>query len=354
MSKALDGSTEAEQAAGTLPSPERMAVEAERPRWQKVTLGITYSVVLVAALFAGTFFGWMGGGEFGGVIQGVFNNAPPRQVFKQRDLTLLVLGEDETVIWRRGQGKTIAKGDQRTDTMMLVRLNFDQETISGFSIPRDMKVRYPGEGTHKINAYHQIGGQMLARQVVEREFGVSVDRVIKIDYEAFQDLINMVGGVELDVEKRMKYTDKAADLYIDLQPGPQVLDGYQAMGYARYRRDARGDFARTERQRKLLIALKDRILSKPRLLPKVVDQSLRILEGEFDGKELGALLKFAQGLQESDIRLGGLEGESRSEGRLGSVVIIGDEEKEEAMRQFGFRGPLPPLESDEEDEESTE
>jgi anionic cell wall polymer biosynthesis LytR-Cps2A-Psr (LCP) family protein len=78
--------------------------------------------------------------------------------------------------------------------------------------------------------------------------------------KGFQEIVDAMGGVEIDVEKRMKYRDRSQQLDIDLHPGLQLLNGRQAMGYVRFRHDARGDLARIERQQKFLKSAASKLL----------------------------------------------------------------------------------------------
>jgi LCP family protein required for cell wall assembly len=145
----------------------------------------------------------------------------------------------------------------RSDSMILVSIDPVAKTYDLFSILRDTYVKIPGYGSSRINAALAEGGPELAMETVSSFVGMPVDRYVITDFEGFKHLIDAVGGVELDVEKNMRYHDPSdKGLYdINLKKGLQHLDGDKALQYVRFRHDAMSDYTRTERQRKLLSAL---------------------------------------------------------------------------------------------------
>ena len=188
---------------------------------------------------------------------------PPIPLQPQPDLdkpiNILLLGADSRT-----------KSDPgRTDTMILVRLDPATKHIRLLSLPRDTRVTIPGHGVNKLNqassGYYRDGGTSLLVDTITTDLlpGLRIDYTVKTDFAGFAAIIDALGGVTIDVEERMLY--KAVDVLIDLQPGVQHLNGEQALGYARFRMDAVGDFGtwsgedhgRVERQKKLLAAVID-------------------------------------------------------------------------------------------------
>ncbi len=226
----------------------------------------------------------------------------PADPFEGKDhLTILVLGCDSDL--SRG-GKKVLKKYARSDMMLVARLDFRSKQITGISIPRDTLVAAGTYGDQKINAYHAYGGKDLAKLAVQTLLpGITIDRVIVLDFEAFQDMVNTVGGVEVNVTKRMKWTDKAAKLYIDLKPGKQKLDGYNAMGFVRFRHTD-SDLYRTDRQRQFLLAFKQAVFANPLKLPEVVNKATAVLNGAMTDDELVALADFARQVGNDRIKMG--------------------------------------------------
>ncbi len=172
---------------------------------------------------------------------------PQHQLLSQ--MNVLVLGIDET-------------GDsQRSDTIMVVNINPQTQHIGLISIPRDTRVYIPGYGMDKINHSYMYGGIKLVQQTAASFLKVPVPYYVAINMAGLSKIVDTAGGVEIDVEKRMYYVDKAGDLYIDLKPGRQLMSGEKAMGYVRFRHDNDADIGRTKRQQKFIQALGQKILS---------------------------------------------------------------------------------------------
>lgn len=227
-------------------------------------------------------------------------NTPPKQAFDDADeRTFLVLGCDRD--YTKG-GKRVVRQAARSDMMMVVRADFKNNMIRGVSIPRDMVVPIPGKWKDKINAAHAYGGPELAKKTVEETLDVPIDDVIVLNFDAFKSMIDLVGGVDVDVERDMKYRDRAGGLDINLKKGPQTLDGENAMGYVRYRKGD-SDFKRQERQKHLMLALKDKLVAKPLLIPDVADETVDLFGGVLDAKEVASLIRFAQKLAPEQIKL---------------------------------------------------
>lgn len=136
----------------------------------------------------------------------------------------------------------------RSDTMMLVSIDPIENKVGVVSIPRDSRVRIPNHGVDKINSAHAFGGPELSMQTVREAFGVPVDHYIEVDTGGLKRLFEILGPVEVLVEKEMKYVDHSGKLNVDLKPGLQTLSASQTEEYVRFRHDARGDIGRIERQ----------------------------------------------------------------------------------------------------------
>lgn len=166
---------------------------------------------------------------------------------KKRDvLTVLLIGTDQ-------RGREAA----RSDTLLLGVFDRKEKTVNLISIPRDTRTKIPGRGTEKVNHAHSYGGAKLTQETVEEMLDIKIDGYISTNFAGFANIVDIIGGVELDVERRMYYPDEN----INLHPGVQVLQGEDALGYVRYRSDGRGDVGRMERQQKFLRVLADQMLS---------------------------------------------------------------------------------------------
>ncbi len=158
----------------------------------------------------------------------------------------------------------------RSDTLMVAALDTARSKAALLSIPRDTRVPIEGHGYDKINHAYAFGGHQLSQQTVESLLGVPMDHYIIVNTQAFPKLIDAIGGVDINVEKRMHYEDPWDDnggLVIDLYPGEQHMDGAKAIQYVRYR-DGEGDIGRIGRQQKFMQAVLKKMVS-PEILPKL-------------------------------------------------------------------------------------
>lgn len=287
---------------------------SSRPKslFARIVSGVAYTLFLATALLGGTAAGWVGKTpQARALATQMIGREKPAEVFKDQTQTLLLLGCD--VDLSTGGARVLRKA-ARTDMMLIAKLDFEKGEITGVSIPRDTECRLPGYRRMKINAYHAIAkpGEEaeLTKQAVEHVVpGVKIDRVVTLDYEAFQKVVNMIGGVDVIVPFNMKYTDRAGGLYIDLKEGNRHLDGYKAMGFVRYRKGSRGyrdvtDFERQENQKKLLVAVKDQALKNWTQLPEIMQAAKAVFGDALTEPEIASIALFAKDLPKDKIRMG--------------------------------------------------
>ncbi|WP_298615413.1 LCP family protein [uncultured Thermosynechococcus sp.] len=220
-----------------------------------------------------------------------------------RPVNLLVLGVDKVLDAPEGSPERF-RG--RTDTLLLARFNPENGTITVLSIPRDTRVEIPGYGINKINAANVYGDVDLTVRVVSKTLNYTpVDRYIRIDTAAFRELVDLVGGVEVNVPKRMVYTDHTQKLYIDLQPGLQTLNGEQAEGFVRFRYDELGDIGRAQRQQMLIKALQKKLANPVMLtqLPKIYSVLQKYVDTDLTFAELMAIAQFSLRIEPDNLRL---------------------------------------------------
>ncbi|MCS6775850.1 MAG: LCP family protein [Chloroherpetonaceae bacterium] len=230
----------------------------------------------------------------------VARQLPPE---KQHVVHVLLLGCDKDYDPRKPVPIKNSRG--RSDAILLCRVDFDRQTIHALSIPRDTAVTFPTDNRlHKINAAHALGGPLLTIDVIQHAFGIPIDYYATIDFDGFQKVVDAIGGIELHVPKAMKYDDNWGNLHIDLKPGFQRLNGYQAMGYVRMRHDD-NDLARAERQQQFLEALRNRV-KDPRnflKLPDVLDAIMASIQTNMTQGQMLALGNFARQVPRENIHL---------------------------------------------------
>ncbi|MBI4534216.1 MAG: LCP family protein, partial [Candidatus Melainabacteria bacterium] len=175
--------------------------------------------------------------------------------------TILFLGTDVVYTKRKHQAKAdLAVFTGRSDTIVVARLDPFRNTVCLLSVPRDTQVHIPGYGSQKINAANAIGGPLMARDVVSSFLGVPLDHYVVLNVHGLVELVDELGGVTVQIPKRMRYMDWTAKLKIDLAPGWHTLTGNQSMGFVRFRHDALGDIGRIQRQELFLRAVLDKAL----------------------------------------------------------------------------------------------
>ncbi len=290
-----------------------MAHSSRRSLAARFFTGVVYTLWLTGALAVGTGLGLIKDSEVAGsLIEQTVKQKKPQQVFGSvstpaDDLTILILGCDED---RYYGGKQILNRQARSDMIMVARMDFNRKSIGAMSIPRDLRVRYKGDRM-KINALHAVGGPEASQEGIEDLLpGVKIDRVVVLNFEAFQKMVDMLGGVEVFVPKRMKYDDVRGGLHIDLEKGRHKLSGYQAMGFVRYRKgnDGRGDsdFERQKRQKDLMLALKESMTANFTRVPAILDETISLSGNSFNAAEIASLMLFAQSIDAQNIRMGQL------------------------------------------------
>ncbi|MEW5857557.1 MAG: LCP family protein [Cyanobacteriota bacterium] len=225
-----------------------------------------------------------------------------------------------------------------SDTMLLLRLDPTDHSVKMLSIPRDTRVEIPGVGFNKINQANVNGGAALSARVVSRTLNnVQIDRYVRVTTDAFRELVDLVGGIEVFVPRPMSYVDETQKLKIDLSPGWQTLNGNQAEQFARFRNDKNGDIGRVQRQQALLKSLRQR-LTNPAVLPRL-PQLIRVMWKYVDTnlslEEALALANFGINLEQDDFKMVLLPGRfSDPQEYIASYWILDSEGKDRIMSQY--------------------
>ena len=207
--------------------------------------------------------------------------SPEKAFPNHKEVNILLMGKD---LDRDRHGRIIhTRG--RTDTMMVAHFDFQNRSASILSIPRDTLVHIPGyRGRHRVSYANAYGGPELAKNTIQEFLGVRPDYHVLLNFDAFENAIDCVGGLEATVDKKLDYDDNWGNLHIHLTPGRQTLNGKQAMGFVRYRQsndgDAESDFLRIGRQQELLRSAREK-LSSPSVMFKV-PKALDIIRNDAD------------------------------------------------------------------------
>lgn len=175
-----------------------------------------------------------------------------------------------------GQDSKSSKIRTRSDTMILVTVHTKAKQVTLTSFMRDAYVKIPGYSSNKLNSAYEKGGLQLLNETLKVNFGVEVDGNVLIDFNSFKDIIDMLGGVDINL------TAKEAEYLVngcrhDVKPGMNRLGGQAALDYARLR-EIDSDYQRTSRQRTVMLSLIERYKSLPLLeMVDLVDDVLPYL-----------------------------------------------------------------------------
>jgi len=221
---------------------------------------------------------------------------------------ILVMGVDRVLEAPMGSPESF---NGRSDSMLLIRFDPRDRSVQMLSIPRDTQVPIPDYGVTKINAANVYGGAALAQEVVSEKLnGVEIDRYVRLDTAGLSALIDAIGGIEVNVPKRMKYKDNTQKLNIDLYAGVQTLNGEQAEGFARFRHDEEGDIGRIRRQQIVLKAVKAKIANPSVVLhlPDLINVMQKHVDSNLSFDEMMAIATFSMTLKPEQIQVASLAG----------------------------------------------
>jgi LCP family protein required for cell wall assembly len=232
---------------------ERKPRGRKKSRVKRVVL----AVILVAALFFAGLYSLVG------IVYNKLNYEEISSVAglpmkEDGVVNILLIGNDS-----RTNGE-----DGRSDAMILLSISSRTKTIYMTSLLRDMYVEIPGHDGNRLNAAYSFGGAELLMETVEKNLGITINRCMQVNFEAFANLVDAVGGVDLELtQEEVVYVNGYLVEYNMLLDRPQGTDnldtsvsglihlnGAQALAYCR-NRYLGTDFGRTERQRKVLTAV---------------------------------------------------------------------------------------------------
>lgn len=206
------------------------------------------------------------------------------------EVNLLILGLDEV------------EGTSRSDTIVIAKIR--KSKVDAIFIPRDTRVKFPSGKIRKINSAYRVGKTKLTRELVSSFLDLPTQYYIIIDYRGFEKIIDILGGVTINVESDLDYEDKAQNLYIHIPKGEQQLSGKEALDYARYRGKL-GDLGRIERQQKLIKALLDKGIQFRgwQKLKNLIKTSYKYIETNLSLIDMLGLARLFEGITSDQVRI---------------------------------------------------
>ncbi len=253
--------------------------------------------------------------------------------FAPRRQNILVLGVDSN-----GQGTDMWEGT-RSDTILVINIDPKTHSIKAISIPRDSKVYLPdNKGIQKINSAHALGGVNLVKKTLKETFGIRIDKYIIIHDEAVEKIVDALGGIPIYVEKKMLYHDYAGKLHIDLEKGNTVLNGKQAVGYLRYRKDGLGDIGRTHRQQWFMKSLFEKLHTPQTItkIPEVLNVANTYIKTDLSFYELSQYASLARSIDRNKVEIATLPGAPNQRGHI-SYWILDPVKTQEVINRMIYR-----------------
>lgn len=231
----------------------------------------------------------------------------------------------------------------RTDTIILVNIDPKTKSANALSIPRDSKVYLPRDnGVNKINAAHAIGGIEMTKKTIEDTLGVHIDRYIMVHDDAVKEIVDAMDGLDIYIEKPMRYNDYAGNLHINFTKGDHHLNGQEAVEYLRFRHDALGDIGRTQRQQWLLRSLLNQI-KKPSTItkiPDIISVARKYIKTDMSFYEMSQYAALAKQIDMDKIEVAMLPGAPNQRGYI-SYWILDPEKTQEVVNRVIYRDKTP-------------
>ncbi|WP_391207989.1 LCP family protein [Psychrobacillus sp. L4] len=225
----------------------------------------------------------------------------------------------------------------RSDVLMVATVNPKTEKISMVSIPRDTRVYIPDlRYEDKINHAYAFGGINYTINTVEKLLDIPIDYYVSTDFQGFEDIVNTVGGVDVDVPFTFKAQLTGSLKWMTYSKGPMFLNGNEALAYVRMRKkDPQGDLGRNERQRKVIqeIINKATSLSNITKIDDMIKDVGNNVKTNIPSSEYFSLIKMYQKIKSSPIEQLQLEGNDDTRKGI-YYYILKDDSLEEVKRQL--------------------
>lgn len=233
----------------------------------------------------------------------------------------------------------------RSDSIYLISIAPHAKNVNVISIPRDSKVYIHGRAfPDKINHAFAYGGVENSVKTIEQTLGVKIHHHIVVSNQALIDFIDGIGGVDVYVEKDMHYNDNTAKLHINLKKGTQHLDGKQAEGFMRYRKDALGDIGRIRRQQWFLNALAEK-MKEPSVIikmPETLRNISKFIQTDLSFYELAQYAALIKSIDLSQVKVATLPGEPSQRG-FASYWILDPKGVQDVVNTFVYGEKQEPL-----------
>lgn len=262
-------------------------------RWTRLLLVLTAFIALLGAAAQAAVY------TYRSVVPTAMKSSANEnnKQYNEDQINILLLGLDDGDEQYPGSAR-------RSDTMIMVSVHRDDGTVNLVSIPRDTRVEIPGyKGYDKITHAYFYGGPALAVKTVEALLQVPVNHYVVIDWQAFIKVVDLLGGIDLYVERNMDYEDPYANLSIHLKKGYQHLNGHQAGEYVRFRSDELGDIGRVQRQQRFVKAMAEEAFTAGTILkiPELISTMNQYILTDISGIDMATIAYGLKGFRTQNI-----------------------------------------------------
>lgn len=192
------------------------------------------------------------------------------------------------------------------DSIAIAFFNPRGETLGVLSFPRDSRVQIPGRRWDKLNHAYSFGGANLLRETLVNLTGVTINYTVVFSFNSFVRAIDLIGGVDIYVERAMRYTDRSQMLFINIPRGQQHLSGRMALDFVRFRSDPMGDLGRIQRQQRFMTAVMERMATPSMILriPSLVGEIVSAINTDLSPIKAVRLARYATSLRQGGLRFG--------------------------------------------------
>jgi len=255
----------------------------KKKKEKKVILIIFSVLLLVALIFLLKYFG-------------IFPFSS--DIMSYNRVNILIVGCDEI------------ENHGRADTIVFLSISPKTKDVLILSIPRDSRVEIPGRGMDKINHAYAFGGEKLISKTISSFLDLPIHFYAVADFNGFVNIIDELGGVEIDIEKEMHYVDKAGGVEINLFPGKQILNGEKSLQYIRFRHDKLGDLGRIKRQQKLALAVIKKMMNFDSItkIPQISEGMKGYIETNIKVQDAIALANLFKGINKEKFKIETVQG----------------------------------------------
>jgi len=258
---------------------------------------------------------------------------PPEESAKVKPVSILLLGVDTRE----------ESGGLNTDVFMVATLNPERKSATVVSLPRDTKVELRGYKSHKINSYYAAfrsknkdTANDEIKEMVSKYLDIPIDYVAMINFKGFSDVVDALGGVDVNVDMDMRYIDTADGTNINLTKGFQTLNGEDALDFVRYRKSntknptkGSSDFDRNRRQSEVLHEMMRKLQSFDGLtkVPAIIESVGKNLKMDIQKEQIKDMITTYITMNKDNIQFIPIEGKWKS------PYVYLDDDKFEAAKQ---------------------